>query len=312
MAATKPAIAATKSGIELLTGSAQAADKLPTLPQVFAETAQALSQSLKSSPKSTLEMKVTSANTGRAGDVLTAHAESVVSAAMRCDQWEAMSLVGLDRGFLNALIDMLFGGDGAEPPFRAERALTKAEIEISRWLFGLVEQALRTGFGRVAPASFTVEQVDCPPAFECIGRPSATVAAASFELSCIGGTGGMFVALPQSALAFLRNAAPREEVTKTGGADPAWSKSLSHQLGRAGVSMNAVLGTTKLTLGDIAGLRPGQILELDSLAGSPVRLDCKGQPLYWCKLGQRDGNYTLTVDHSVDHEQEFMDDILSH
>lgn len=303
---------AQRTGIALLTGSGQAVDKLPVLRDVMKNLTLALPESLHPSAAARLELSLLSVDAGKAGDVLSAHAESVAGAAIQCERWDGRILAGIDRGFLQSLIDALFGGDGNEPPYLAERPLTKLETAIVKWLFQQLGSALRSAFERIVETTFAVEKVDCPPAFDCIGKPSAAIASASFTLKCNGGTGRMFVAFPQPALAFLKSAPVSEPAVTAPAADPAWTRLLGSRISRAGLSMTATLGSTQMTLGDIAGFRPGQIIGLDTVSQNRVRLDCNGQALYWCTLGQADGSYTLSIEREIDREQEFMDDILSH
>lgn len=312
MASNSAPAATPRSGIELLTGSTQDADKLPGLRDILNETAIALAQALLPSTASRLDMVLLAIQTGKAGDVLSTHAESVASAAIKSAQWDGPILIGVDRAFVLSLVDTLFGGDGSEPPYRTERPLTKLETSIVKWLFEQVNRSLQASFKRLADISLTLERIDNPPAFDCLGRPSSTVAAATFELKCSGGVGRMFIALPQPVLGFLKSAPARQAPVQTTALDPGWSRSLGNRIGRAGLSMKAILGATQLRLGEVAALRPGQIIALDAISQNRVRLDCNGQPLYWCKLGQADGVYTLSIEREIDQEQEFMDDILSH
>ena len=55
----------------------------------------------------------------------------------------------------------------------------------------------------------------------------------------------------------------------------------------------------------------GQVIELQATPRSRVKLTCRGEPLFWCQLGQSNGVYTIKIDEHVDADQEFLNDILS-
>lgn len=301
-----------KSGTGLLTGPASAAGKLAILRQVLADACRNLTRLLASGDEAKLELQLAALDFGKAGDVLAAHSESIASAVLRAESWDASLLAGFDRDCIYSLIDVLFGGQGGEEAFRPDRNLTKIEAEIVKVVFRQVALALERSFGQAGPASFSLERTDCPPSYDCIGRPSSMIAVATIELASAGGGGRMFIALPQSAFVFLRPPPVRKAPAPAAMIDPQWRNLLGNRLYGADVSVTAVLGSKQMTLGEIADLRIGQIIEIDSVSGHRISLDCNGQQLYWCKLAQADGVYSLNVEEAINHEQEFLDDILSH
>lgn len=301
-----------RSGSGVLTGPASAAGKLAILRQVLAEACRELEQALSPAGEPKLELRLGEVDLGKAGDVLAAHSESIATAALRAAQWDATLLAGLDRDFLYSLVDVIFGGAGAETPFRPERNLTRIETEVVRVVFGQMTRALERSFDQTGAVSFSVERTDMPPAYDVIGRPSSVIAVATVELACAVGGGRMFIAVPQSAFVFLRPPPARKAASPAPVLDPQWRNLLGNRLYGADVTMTAVLGSKQMTLGEIADLRLGQIIEIDSVTGHRVSLDCNGQKLYWCKLAQANGAYSLNVEDAINQEQEFMDDILSH
>jgi flagellar motor switch protein FliM len=78
---------------------------------------------------------------------------------------------------------------------------------------------------------------------------------------------------------------------------------------RTSVTLRAVLEEQLIDLGEVADFHVGQVLELQATPNTPVRLECNGQPLFQCQLGQSAGAYTLRVDDVVDPDQEFINDL---
>jgi flagellar motor switch protein FliN/FliY len=50
-------------------------------------------------------------------------------------------------------------------------------------------------------------------------------------------------------------------------------------IGKIRVPLSVVLGGTSLPVADVSQIRPGTIIELDSLAGEPVTLLAAGEPV---------------------------------
>jgi flagellar motor switch protein FliM len=120
----------------------------------------------------------------------------------------------------------------------------------------------------------------------------------------------MFVVIPQSALHLLRQSLVNAMTGEASIQDPRWSKQIQTEVQRTEVALRAVLEERQLTLGEIAALKVGQVLELKATARSLVKIECKEQPLFWCQLGQSEGMYTLRIHETIDPHQDFIDDIL--
>lgn len=309
---TGPGHGLSNSGTSILTSGAGSTAKLAIVRQVLAEVCRELAQSLDPTAEAKLELTLDTLDIGKAGDVLSAHSESVATAVLRAERWDMTLLAGVDTGFVHSLIEVLFGGNGAGAPFRPERNLTRIELEVVKVVFRRLATALERGFAEVGATAFHMEESHSPPSYEAIGRPSTMVAVASIDLASVSGTGRLFVALPQSAFVFLKAAPPKKPAQPKMAVDPQWQQSLGNRLYGAEVSLMAVLGSKEMTLGEVSDFRPGQIIEMESVSSHRISLDCNGQSLFWCKLGQADGAYSLTIDDVISREQELMDDILPH
>jgi flagellar motor switch protein FliM len=303
---------AAPTGIGLLANASGAAAKAPLLNGVFTDVAHKLATRLGEGLTGQVEITLAGVEMGNAGDALNAHAESIVSATIAAEPWNTRLLAGFDKDFAFALIETVFGGRETVKPAYTDRPLTRIELDIVKWFFNLVAMTLHDGFAALAQATFAAEAVDCPPAYQSLGKPSTPVAAVTLELRCNAGTGRMFIAVPQSILVYLNPPKPVESASVAQVLDPLWTRSLGHNVSRADVQIRALLGTVELTLGEIAEFRPALIVPLDRLSASRVRLECNGEALYWCSLGQADGVYTLSVEAPINQEQEFLDDILLH
>jgi flagellar motor switch protein FliM len=302
----------TPSGLGLLTSGSGAAARAPLLNGIFTDVASKLATRIGEGLIAKVEITLGGIEMGNAGDALNAHAESIVSATIAAEPWNTRLLAGVDKDFAFSLIETVFGGRETVQANHADRPLTRIELDIVKWFFNLVAMTLHSGFAPLAAATFTVEQVDCPPAYQNLGKPSTPIAAVTLELRCGAGTGRMFIAVPQSVLVYLNPPKPIERDNAAQIIDPLWTRSLGHRLSGADVQMRAFIGTVELTLGDVADFREALVVPLDRLSASRVRLECNGEALYWCSLGQADGVYTLSVEAPINQEQEFLDDILLH
>ena len=121
----------------------------------------------------------------------------------------------------------------------------------------------------------------------------------------------LVVLAPQAALAPLRKQLATEPGAESGGGDPRWARQLEQGVARARVAVSAVLDELPMSLGDIAALSPGQVLTLHGSGMGRVRLECEGREMFWCKLGQGDGRYSLEIEAAVEPEDNSIESALA-
>ena len=76
--------------------------------------------------------------------------------------------------------------------------------------------------------------------------------------------------------------------------------------------MTAVLDEVPMSLAEIAGLAVGQVVTLHGAGMGRVRLECEGREMFWCKLGQADGRYSLEIEKPVESEDKSIESVLAH
>jgi flagellar motor switch protein FliN/FliY len=69
------------------------------------------------------------------------------------------------------------------------------------------------------------------------------------------------------------------------------------------VPLTVVLGTNMLPVADVATIRPGSIIELDSLAGEPVSLLAAGEPIAKGEVVIIDENFGIRVTELLDKQK---------
>jgi flagellar motor switch protein FliM len=71
-----------------------------------------------------------------------------------------------------------------------------------------------------------------------------------------------------------------------------------------------VLEEIPMTLGEIAAMEVGHVLKLHGSGMGRVRLECGEHDLFWCKLSQTEGRYTLEIEEPIVERRDILDDIL--
>ncbi len=286
-------------------------DRMPMLKVVFDRLATMCADSLRPLSPSPVLLSLEGVETCRVGDIISAYEGGAVAAVFYACEWDTRILVGLDRPSLDALIEALFGGDGAERRGAEDRPISTIEMRLGQLVFDLAAAALQACFASVAETPFRFERIETRLDFAVIGRRNNPAIVARLALQALDSGGEMFVVIPQSALTPMRQNLARVLSGDVSPRDPRWTRQIQSEVARTEVSLTAILDEKQMTLGEIAGLKVGTVLALDAGPRSKVRLECGGQPLFWCELGRSDSVYTLRIEDFVDTNEDMLDDLLS-
>ncbi len=78
----------------------------------------------------------------------------------------------------------------------------------------------------------------------------------------------------------------------------------------AEMTVKGVLEGIPMTLGEVAAIEVGHVLKLHGSGMGRVRLECGEHDLFWCKLNQAEGRYTLEIQEPIIEERDILDDII--
>lgn len=286
-------------------------DRLPMLPIIFDRVATACGEHMRPLAASPCYFSMSHVEQNRMGDLLEAYEANAVAAILDVPEWDSQIVLGFDRDFIFTIVEVMFGADGNEAPEEDGRTFSNIEMKVCSRLAEMVAATLQAAFAPVTKATFKVERLETRMHFAVIGRRNAQAAAAKFLVQAINRGGEMFVILPQPVLQFVRRALSNVSGSEMGQRDPTWVKQMQVGVTRADVKISAILEQKMMTLGELARLKPGDLIPLSATPKTPVRLEANDQPLFWCQLGQADGLYKLRIDNVFDPEQEFLGDLLN-
>jgi flagellar motor switch protein FliM len=297
--------------IQSLFGGASASiDRLPMFRAVFERAASVCAQEMRNFAVNPPQLTVAGLETGAAAEVFAQHDGAIATAVLHAAGWNTRLLISARRSAVFEIVEMMLGGDGSQPAYAGKRPFSKIETRIAATFFERFAKALGASVASVAATSFALEAASNTVDFDPIGGRNTAVFAVKLNLDVLGRGGEILVAVPQSAIAAMRQAFSRTSKDALR-PDPRWSQQIEREITRASVTLSAVLDQRTMRLGEISHLRIGQVLELEATPRTRVHLECDGERMVVCEFGKSNGVYTLRVDDFVDREQEFMNDILS-
>jgi len=129
-----------------------------------------------------------------------------------------------------------------------------------------------------------------------MGPNDIPVVVAQILFQVMDNGGRMFMLVPQSALYPIRKKLAREHQPVSQPNDPNWSQRMQQGISATEVSLQAVLETRTMTLGELRTLEVGQLIQLRAHARDLIAIESGGEQLFRAKLGQSRGKFLCVVE----------------
>ena len=237
--------------------------------------------------------------------------QNQIAAVVRSETIDARLLVIFDQNVANTLAAAIFGDESAGAAERPARPLTNIELHLIAELSRRVTGALDIAFAAVAPLDLRFERVTTLIDLLVLGRRDGPAVEASLTMETAAGPCSIAVLAPHTLLAPLRKKLTADPTAEVGVGDPRWARQLEAGVTRTRVGVTAVLDQLPMTLAEIAALTVGQVLTLQGAGMGKVRLECEGREMFWCKLGQAEGRYSLEIDEHIEPEDNSLESALA-
>lgn len=235
------------------------------------------------------------------GDVLEAIGNDGIAAVFFVPEWQSRLVFAINRALVYAIVEMVFGGDGTEPPFEEVRPFSQIERNVARAVLTAAAKALQASLASVSHLTFAFERIETSSESLTIDDRNSRAVVARFDLRAVDRSGELMLVIPQSAVQSTRSKAG--EAAAQAPADPAangWLRQMQNEIRNTEVTLTAVLDERRTTLAEVARLKVGQLLRLEARVDGTVRLECNNHPLFNCEIGQLEGAYTLRVAEMLD------------
>lgn len=234
-----------------------------------------------------------------------AFALTIVSSPISAD---AMTLV-MDAQAVAVMVSALFGGDPDQPVAPIERDLSQIEADVATTVFQEVAAALNGSGKRSLDLRLPVPKaMSGNEARRRVLRDGAAVRIV-YGLSTPSDSGTVTVMIPQRLLLTSRSGgATAGEHGETTEFD--WRARFSEEVMRSTVRLEATMPLARLTLGDLAAFKPGQVIELEENAQLNARLSARDKTLFVCEFGKLGQNYTVRISRPHDAGQDFIDGLM--
>jgi flagellar motor switch protein FliM len=226
---------------------------------------------------------------------------------LKAEPLEGNLILDINPSILYPIIDRLLGG-GREAGPLARRPLTEIELRLVSRITGLFLQELRHAWENVLDLKLEVIQVESNPQLVQIVPPNEVVVLISFELT-IGELRGMLnLCVPYNSIERIGGKLSANSWVAYGRrqATPESVAQISRTVCTSQVELRVRLAQTRLSTGEMIGLRIGDIITTEKDVHQPVIVSVEGLPKFHAKPGCFKGRKAVMIVDSVKNPAEVL------
>jgi flagellar motor switch protein FliM len=202
-------------------------------------------------------------------------------------------LLTLDPRLVFTVVDNFFGGSGRFARIEG-REFTPTERRIIDRLVASALAELKEAWSPVLVLEPEVVGSEINPHFATIASPTESVVVTRLHVELEGGGGEMHLTLPYAAIEPLRDLLEAGVQGDRVEGDARWAHALREEIEDAEVTLTTVLGSARVTLGELLDLKAGDVLPCDF--EGRVTLSSEGVPLFRGTCGHSRGLHAVRIE----------------
>lgn len=288
------------AGVEFLINNTKIShERLPMLEAVFERLSSQLSAKLRQFCGCTVDVIAQDADSVRFGEYLQTIVPPTLINVFKFKEWDRHGLLILKSDLTLTIIDILLGGrQESAIELGQERVFTAIERNLARDFTKIILDELTTTFSAIEPVTFQYERTETNPKFAGIVRPTDAAMLIPFLLSFEGRPAHCIFCIPYASIEPVREKVSQAFTGEAAGDDNLWGGHLAEEVWDAEVSMDAILGTTTVKLGEALRWKKGSVLPLRTKPHSTIDLVVKDLKTVSGKMGKRDGLVSIKVEQN--------------
>jgi flagellar motor switch protein FliM len=222
---------------------------------------------------------------------------------------EGNLILDINPSILYPIIDRLLGG-GREGGPLARRPLTEIELRLVSRITNLFLSELRHAWENVLLLELEVVRVESNPQLVQIVPPNEVVVLISFELTIGEVRGMMNLCIPYNSIerisgklsanswiAYGRRTCTDESI-----------KQITKRLRSSLVEMKVRLAQTRITTGELVGLRVGDVITTEQDINSPLKVIVEGIHKFNARPGSFKGHKAIRLEEAVEDSSEPLEE----
>ncbi len=250
--------------------------------------------------RSIVEVKLTSVDQLTYGEFVFSLENPTCFNLLRAEPLEGNLILDINPSILYPIMDRLLGGGKDAGPV-SRRPLTEIELRLVGRITSLFLQELKHAWDGLLPLKLSVDRVESNPQLVQIVPPNEVVVLISFELM-LGELRGMInLCIPFNAIERVSSRlASNSWVTYGKSSATAQTRAeLAKRLDASEVELIVTLAESKITTGDLIGLRVGDIITTEKDVHQPLDVAVEGAAKYQASAGAFKGCKAIRIDAAL-------------
>ncbi|MDH4046665.1 MAG: FliM/FliN family flagellar motor switch protein [Gammaproteobacteria bacterium] len=182
----------------------------------------------------------------------------------RAEPLDGQGLIIADMNSIAQLVEGFFGGYSNEPASRPGVSLTAGELSVCRLFSNAILSMVQEVFEPII--ELAPEVVSLEVGIELVTDIGETdpVIASNFDIDFDGGKGSFSIVWPVSMVSALVPVFDGQKRDRDAAEDARWNRAIRSRLPEAIISLSGTVGHARLPLGNLAKLKPGDVIDIDS------------------------------------------------
>lgn len=244
-------------------------DLIRTLVMVHENLARLMQSFLSAGLRSWVQVNVRSTNQYTYSEFTQLLPNPAIVIAFRINPLPGVCLLEISHNVAYAIIERVFGGPGSDE--QPQRALTEIELGIIQRIVQDTFSPMQEAWRNVAEIEPSVEGVETNPVFIQTGGPADVVAAITLAVEIGEHMGHMTYAFPYSTVEpVLSKLSPQSWLAEAKNMTAEDAETLRRSVQEAPLQVTAMLGSTKITLGEFMALGVGDVVPLEQRLGQEI------------------------------------------
>lgn len=218
--------------------------------------------------------------------------------------------IRIEAHALAILLNALFGAEAEVGAGGIARELSPVEIEVANLVCKLLANAFNGSSSVSQKIKLPLPSVLSGENLKELAVRDGPAVRIDLTVGAEPEMGRIAIFLPQRVV-LKRSEDEAADPAEAAAESAEWAARFNEEVRRAKITLQATLPVGRMTLGQVAGFRRGQVIELSRTAPTETRLSAKNKQLFVCEFGRLEENYTVRIKTPIDENQDVLDGLVA-